>query len=169
MDDVVPSALQRLRAADIIRMAGLAVASMGQEYCRIGAVRATMRRGAKLLGIVDTSQLGDVSPPGATESTAAADQGPIEQHRCSVEVEIQSSSTWHASCTCSPNTVAMCRHAAALLYQWLAHPNTFVTPSSSSSRASSRTAPAKREGSSQATGEQRTAWQSVRQGGQVAL
>src|SRR5438270_14097572 len=101
MDDVVPSALQRLRAADIIRMAGLAAASMGQEYCRIGAVRATMRRGAKLLGIVDTSQLGDVSPPGATESTAAADQGPIEQHRCSVEVEIQSSSTWHSSCTCS--------------------------------------------------------------------
>ncbi|TMD67201.1 MAG: hypothetical protein E6I91_07690 [Chloroflexi bacterium] len=168
MDDVVPSALQRLRAADIIRVAGLTVASMGQEYCRIGAVRATMRRGAKLLGIVDTSHLGNVSPPGATGSPEATDQGPLEQHRCSVEVEIQSPGTWHSSCTCSPNAVAICRHAAALLYQWLAHPNTFVTPSSSSSRASSRTAPAKREGSSQATGEQRTAWQSVRQGGQVA-
>ncbi|TME63728.1 MAG: hypothetical protein E6I59_07740 [Chloroflexi bacterium] len=80
MDDVVPSALQRLRAADIIRMAGLAVASMGQEYCRIGAVRATMRRGAKLLGIVDTSHLGDVSLSGA-RGTAAADQGPVEQRR----------------------------------------------------------------------------------------
>ena len=167
MDDVVPSALQRLRAADIIRMAGLAVASMGQEYCRIGAVRATMRRGAKLLGIVDTSHLGDVSLPGA-RGTAATDQGPVEQRRCSVEVEIQSSSTWHASCTCSPNTVAMCQHAAALLYQWLAHPNTFVTPSSSSSRASSRTAPAKREGGNQATGGQSRALQSARQGGQVA-
>ena len=167
MDDVVPSALQRLRAADIIRMAGLAVASMGQEYCRIGAVRATMRRGAKLLGIVDTSHLGDVSLPGA-RGTAAADQGPVEQRRCSVEVEIQSSSTWHASCTCSPNTVAMCRHAAALLYQWLAHPNTFVTPSSSDFRTSSRTAPAKREGGNQATGGQSRALQSARQGGQVA-
>ncbi|TMC95960.1 MAG: hypothetical protein E6J11_12665 [Chloroflexi bacterium] len=167
MDDVVPSALQRLRAADIIRMAGLAVASMGQEYCRIGAVRATMRRGAKLLGIVDTSHLGDVSLAGA-RGTAAADQGPVEQRRCSVEVEIQSSSTWHASCTCSPNTVAMCRHAAALLYQWLAHPNTFVTPSSSDFRTSSRTAPAKREGGNQATGGQSRALQSARQGGQVA-
>ena len=167
MDDVVPSALQRLRAADIIRMAGLAVASMGQEYCRIGAVRATMRRGAKLLGIVDTSHLGDVSLAGA-RGTAAADQGPVEQRRCSVEVEIQSSSTWHASCTCSPNTVAMCRHAAALLYQWLAHPNTFVAPSSSDFRTSSRTAPAKREGGNQATGGQSRALQSARQGGQVA-
>ena len=167
MDDVVPSALQRLRAADIIRMAGLAVASMGQEYCRIGAVRATMRRGAKLLGIVDTSHLADVSLPGA-RGTAAADQGPVEQRRCSVEVEIQSSSTWHASCTCSPNTVAMCRHAAALLYQWLAHPNTFVAPSSSNFRTSSRTAPAKREGGNQATGGQSRALQSARQGGQVA-
>jgi len=167
MDDVVPSALQRLRAADIIRMAGLAVASMGQEYCRIGAVRATMRRGAKLLGIVDTSHLGDVSLPGA-RGTAAADQGPVEQRRCSVEVEIQSSSTWHASCTCSPNAVAMCRHAAALLYQWLVHPNTFVAPSSSDFRTSSRTAPAKREGGNQATGGQSRALQSARQGGQVA-
>ena len=167
MDDVVPSALQRLRAADIIRMAGLAVASMGQEYCRIGAVRATMRRGAKLLGIVDTSHLGDVSLPGA-RGTAATDQGPVEQRRCSVEVEIQSSSTWHASCTCSPNTVAMCRHAAALLYQWLVHPNTFVAPSSSDFRTSSRTAPAKREGGNQATGGQSRALQSARQGGQVA-
>ena len=167
MDDVVPSALQRLRAADIIRMAGLAVASMGQEYCRIGAVRATMRRGAKLLGIVDTSHLGDVSLSGA-RGTAAADQGPVEQRRCSVEVEIQSSSTWHASCTCSPNTVAMCRHAAALLYQWLVHPNTFVAPSSSDFRTSSRTAPAKREGGNQATGGQSRALQSARQGGQVA-
>jgi hypothetical protein len=167
MDDVVPSALQRLRAADIIRMAGLAVASMGQEYCRIGAVRATMRRGAKLLGIVDTSHLGDVSLPGA-RGTAVADQGPVEQRRCSVEVEIHSSSTWHASCTCSPNTVAMCRHAAALLYQWLAHPNTFVAPSSSDFRTSSRTAPATREGGNQATGGQSRALQSARQGGQVA-
>lgn len=167
MDDVVPSALQRLRAADIIRMAGLTVASMGQEYCRIGAVRATMRRGAKLLGIVDTSHLGNVSPPGATGSTEAIDQRSVEQHRCDTEVEIQSLSTWHSSCTCSPNAVAICRHAAALLYQWLAHPNTFVTPSSTSYHTSSRIAPDKREGVSQATGEQRTALQTVRQGGQI--
>ena len=72
MDDVVPSALQRLRAADIIRMAGLAVASMGQEYCRIGAVHATMRQGAKLLGIVDISHLGNVAT--AAQKVEAAEQ-----------------------------------------------------------------------------------------------
>src|SRR5712691_11889575 len=66
MDDVVPSALQRLRAADIIRVAGLAIASLGQEYCRIGAVHTTMRRGSQLLGIVDISNLAN----GSTASQA---------------------------------------------------------------------------------------------------
>src|SRR5947207_15141032 len=114
MDDVVPGVLQRLRAADIIRMAGLAVASMGQEYCLIGAVHAIMRRGAKLLGIVDASHLGNVAKAGATSSVAEPEQEAIEQHRYSVDVEIQSSSTWLASCSCSSDAAAICRHAAAL-------------------------------------------------------
>src|SRR2546421_5458454 len=156
MDDVVPGVLQRLRAADIIRMAGLAVASMGQEYCRIGAVHATMRRGTKLLGIVDASHLGNVSKAGAPGSVEAPEQGAIEQHRYSVEVEIQSASTWLASCSCSSDVAAICRHAAALLYQWLAHPTTFVSPFSSSSRTPEKTMATKRTGVSQSTGEQKT-------------
>jgi len=169
MDDVVPGVLQRLRAADIIRMAGLTVASMGQEYCRIGAVHATMRQGAKLLGIVDTSHLDTVAKAGATGSVEALEQKAIEQHRCSVEVEIQSSSTWLASCSCTPNAVAICRHAAALLYQWLAHPTAFVSPFSSSSRTPSWVMATRREGVSQSTGEQQTPLRSIHhQGGQIA-
>ncbi|HEY6410478.1 MAG TPA: hypothetical protein VIY29_23760, partial [Ktedonobacteraceae bacterium] len=139
MDDVVPSALQRLRAADIIRMAGLAVASMGQEYCRIGAVHATMRRGARLLGIVDTSHVGSVST--SLQRVDATEQVSTEQRRYSAEIEIQSSSTWFATCTCSPNISVICRHTAALLYQWLAHPLAFVSASSTStfSRAATTT------------------------------
>ena len=53
MEDVVPGALQRLREADIISMAGLTGASLGQEYCRIGAVHSTKRQGPRLTGIVD--------------------------------------------------------------------------------------------------------------------
>src|SRR5881296_312004 len=106
MDDVVPSALQRLRAADIIRMAGLAVASLGQEYCRIGAVQATMRHGAKLMGIVDMSNV----PHGTQETTTSptnTNRGeaiePVlpEHHRYVVEVEIQSPTIWVANCTCN--------------------------------------------------------------------
>ncbi|HAT44694.1 MAG TPA: hypothetical protein DCS90_06270, partial [Ktedonobacter sp.] len=161
--------LQRLRAADIIRMAGLTVASMGQEYCRIGAVHATMRQGAKLLGIVDTSHLDTVAKAGATGSVEALEQKAIEQHRCSVEVEIQSSSIWLASCSCTPNAVAICRHAAALLYQWLAHPTAFVSPFSSSSRTPSWVMATRREGVSQSTGEQQTPLRSIHhQGGQIA-
>ena len=82
MDDVVPSALQRLRAADIIRMAGLSIASLGQEYCRIGAVQATMRRGAQLRGIVDISNLVNgsaASPANTAETTEQTEQ--TEQNR----------------------------------------------------------------------------------------
>jgi hypothetical protein len=164
MDDVVPSALQRLRAADIIRMAGLAVASMGQEYCRIGAVHATMRRGARLLGIVDTSHVGSVST--ATQRVDATEQAPTEQHRCSAEIEIQSSSTWFATCSCSPNASVICRHTAALLYQWLAHPLSFVSVSSTS--ASGRTAPSTLQALDRSTVGQKNPLQSVGRSGQIA-
>ena len=52
MENIVPGALQRLRAADIIRMAGLASASLGQEYCRTGSIHGTQRQGARISGIV---------------------------------------------------------------------------------------------------------------------
>ena len=53
MENVAPNNLQRLRAADIIRMAGLTAASVGQEYYRSGAVHSLSRQGALLLGVVE--------------------------------------------------------------------------------------------------------------------
>ena len=147
MDDVVPITLQRLRAADIIRVAGLAVASLGQEYSRIGAVHGTMRRGLQLLGIVDTTSLGYEQDATATNPTVGAQfitptpsipptpptplasptsTTPGEQHRYVVDVELQTAGTWMPNCTCSPGSASMCSHAAALLYQWLAHPKSFT-------------------------------------------
>ncbi len=128
MDDVVPNALKHLRASDIIRMAGLAAASLGQEYCRLGAVQATMRRGALLLGVIDMSKWehGTGAYP-ANRSIAAEDVQP-EQQRYSVDIEIQSSNNWQAHCSCSPTSGVICRHVTALLYEWLARPETF-TPS----------------------------------------
>ncbi|MEO8956340.1 MAG: hypothetical protein ABI396_04535 [Ktedonobacteraceae bacterium] len=127
MDDVVPNTLQRLRAADIIRVAGLAVASLGQEYSRIGAVHATMRRGTQLLGIVDTTNVTHEEAATATDAVEAAKQEATGQHRCVVDVELQSSNAWITNCTCSPNSHQLCRHAAALLYQWLAQPQSFTS------------------------------------------
>src|SRR6266480_1787993 len=164
MDDVVPSARQRLRAADIIRMAGLAIASMGQEYCRIGAVHATMRRGAKLLGIVDTSHLGNVAT--ATQRVEATEQGLTDQHRYSAEIEVQSSSTWLATCSCSPDSSIICRHTAALLYQWLANPLSFV--SESAAHVASKPATTKRQVVGRSIGEQKTPLQAVDRPGQVS-
>ena len=138
MDDVVPNTLQRLRAADIIRAAGLAVASLGQEYSRIGAVSATMRWGAKLLGIVDTSSMVAEEDVSTTGTVGAAEQGTVSQRRCAVDVELQTSSSWIINCTCHPNTHTLCSHAAALLYYWLAQPQAF-TPDSSVSPSSAAT------------------------------
>ena len=84
MNDVVPSALQRLRAADIIRVAGLAIASLGQEYCRIGAVHETMRQGTQLLGVVDTTNMHNASTASATKRVETIEQAEQhrQQHRC---------------------------------------------------------------------------------------
>jgi hypothetical protein len=120
MDEVVPGALQRLRAADIIRMAGLGVASLGQEYSRVGAVRATRRRGAQLSGIVDLARA-----RGAAGITGYDEQGAL---RYSVDVELLDASNWIAACSCTPGSTAVCAHAAALLYEWLARPSTFDNP-----------------------------------------
>ncbi len=124
MDDVVPSALQRLRASDIIRMAGLAAASLGQEYCHLGAVQATTRRGAQLYGSVDLSHWGHST--GVTQAnTEAVEHAPPEIQRYHVDVEIASSTSWQAHCSCSSPMAAICRHVAALLYTWLARPEAF--------------------------------------------
>lgn len=126
MSDVMPGILQRLRAADIIRMAGLQVASLGQEYARKGAVHATKRQGARLLGIVDGPRI--VREAGATK------QEEVEHARYAVEVELQNANSWLLTCTCRPSSLplpaapgTLCQHAAALLYQWLAHPSAFTS------------------------------------------
>ncbi len=131
MDDVVPSVLQRLRAADIIRMAGLSAASLGQEYARIGAVHSTKRQGARLSGVVDVPGAShsdaastEINAEGAEQADARADtrDRPL---RCMVEVEIRGGNTWSIACSCHATTT-ICQHAAALLYQWLTHPLSFV-------------------------------------------
>jgi hypothetical protein len=127
MDDVVPSFLQHFRAGDILRVAGLAVASAGQEFCRAGAVQATMRQGSKLLGTVDTSLLAHRKSSTAHNRANNTDQ-PIPAQQCyEVSLEVESDSSWTSYCSCSPGSALPCAHAAALLYQWLAHPTTFFT------------------------------------------
>src|SRR6266487_3588647 len=143
MFDVVPGALQRLREADIVSMAGLTVASLGQEYCRIGAVYATKRQRARLSGIVEVSNtfLGQAalttSSSKETEQVTASIPG-----RYSVEVEIRDRVSCNVTCTCNQSPTRssiVCPHAAALLYHWLAHPLTFTIPPPTS--ASSVTLP----------------------------
>ncbi len=120
MQNIVPGALQRLRAADIIRMAGLGAAAAGQEYYRSGAVHNTQRQGARLAGVVEVPH----------SNTSAAEVPTVEKHSYSVEVEIQSVSSWVGSCQCGQSTeLVLCVHAAALLYQWLARPVVFVASS----------------------------------------
>ncbi len=125
MDNVVPGALQRLRAADIIRMAGLAAASTGQEYCRTGAVHSTQRQGARISGMVNAPHVVDAltAEPGADHASPMA----ANQHHCPVEVEIHNAHSWTSTCPCRTNAPLLCVHAAALLYQWLAHPGAFVS------------------------------------------
>jgi hypothetical protein len=131
MYDVVPGALQRLREADIVSMAGLTVASLGQEYCRIDAVYATKRQGARLSGIVEVPN----TPPGqaasTTNSTEETEQANLSSPgRYSVAVEIRDRISCSVACTCSQSLAqssVVCSHAAALLYLWLAHPLTFIT------------------------------------------
>ncbi len=120
MDEVVSGALQRLRAADVIRMAGLAIASLGQEYSRVGAVRAAARRGAQLSGVVDLSH--------ARGAAGIAGYDEQEALRYSVDVELLDANTWIVDCSCTPGSSAVCAHAAALLYEWLARSSAFGVP-----------------------------------------
>jgi Helicase conserved C-terminal domain len=142
MYDVVPGTLQRLREADIVGMAGLTLASLGLEYCRIGAVHATKRQGARLSGIVEVSNShfnqGASTTNGAKE-TGQAPLTPLELY--SVEVEMRDHISCNVNCTCSQSAAqspVVCAHAAALLYAWLAHPLTFKPPTTSISSSTSQ-------------------------------
>lgn len=123
MKDLVPGTLQRLRAADIIRMAGLNAASLGQEYARAGAVHETKRQGAKLSGFVEI-------PRSSTNLLSEPDEDPdvSEPRRFVVDVEVQGTGSWTSNCSCNARTSLLCAHAAALLYRWLSHFAEFEMP-----------------------------------------
>ncbi len=173
MDNVVPGPLRRLREADIIDLAGLESAALGQEYYRIGAVHTTMHQGSQITGIVDVplspaNNASGVRLPGSVDISDLAHEkaaSPTKEvmaawevqevqttkdvdaqpGRYAVKVELGDSSKWNAICTCNTPKASsnICPHAAALLYQWLAHPTTFVSPHADSSHgsASERMAP----------------------------
>ncbi len=138
MENVVPGVLQRLRATDIIHMAGLASASLGQEYYRIGAVQRTQRQGVRLAGVVSiphthrktalTTNASSVETQ--TTNIVGISQTSSQSTDYPVDLEIQSITEWENRCPCGqhpPIMPTICPHAAALLYQWLARPMTFVT------------------------------------------
>jgi hypothetical protein len=131
MENVVPVVLQRLRAADIIRMAGLSVAALGQEYERLGGVRQAQRQDTYLTGVVIVPRLPDV-----TLEVAATASNPVdgyssllaEDHRYQYtpEIILDSLTDWRSTCTCNTSSSALCAHACALLYHWINHPYSFT-------------------------------------------
>src|SRR5437667_5589020 len=133
MYDVVPGALQRLREADIVSMAGLMVASLGQEYFRKGAVHATKRQGALLSGIVEISNTTLNQTASTTDSTLETQQAIISSPGSYVtEIELRDRLSSNVTCSCKQPGVkseVVCSHAAALLYCWLAHPLNFQVAS----------------------------------------
>ena len=122
MENVVPGVLQRLRAADILRMAGLNAAALGQEYCRAGFVQETRRQGAKLFGVINSVHSDNISTSSNYEGDSRT--GP-KIYTC--EVEVKDPTSWISQCTCNAETALLCPHAAALLYLWLSHSSVFVT------------------------------------------
>jgi hypothetical protein len=134
MDNAVPAVLQRLRAADIVRMVGLKVASLGQEYYRLGAVQQTQRQGHRLSGVVNVPRVPVVLDDREAKTTNAVDDLTaleVKEHSCIVEIVLESSTSWKNFCTCDVSPSTLCAHAAALLYQWLFRPFSFTTSSSS--------------------------------------
>ncbi len=136
MENVVPSILQRLRATDIIHMAGLAAAALGQEYYRIGAVHTTQRQGMRIAGVVDVPHASRKAalPTNTVAVEPHTDNGNASSSARStaypVDLEIQSITQWENRCPCGqhpPTVPTICPHAAALLYQWLARPMVFMT------------------------------------------
>ncbi|HEY1353240.1 MAG TPA: hypothetical protein VGF67_26815 [Ktedonobacteraceae bacterium] len=129
MDDIVPDVLQRLHGADVISMAGLTGASLGQEYCRRGYVSLMRRQGTRLSGVVvvpeafadireepEESELQEEESPAATSSF---------QH-FEVTVDVMSSAACQVVCSCGKQATVICIHAAALLNQWMRQPQSFI-------------------------------------------
>ncbi len=136
MYDIVPGALQRLREADIVSMAGLTVASLGLKYSREGAVYTTKRKGAWLSGVVEVPDIPSNQEVLTTNTTKEIEQAIIARY--AVEVEIRDRISCSVNCTCGQSPAQssiVCPHAAALLYYWLAHPVDFTTVPVSSSPA----------------------------------
>ncbi len=134
MENVVPAVLQRLRAADIIRMAGLSVAALGQEYERLGAVQQAQRQGNHLSSVVNVPHIADFSLEIAATTTNTVDGHSFsksEDHDHTTEVILESPTVWKSACTCSVGSSALCSHACALLYHWISHPFSFSVPAES--------------------------------------
>lgn len=132
MHDVVPGVLQRLREADIVGLAGLAGASLGQEYCRSGHVSTTKRRGAHLSGIVTIPGISPKAEDTQTDAEQLADKQELSQtinpvQHFEIEVEVLAHASCQVTCTCGIQATLICTHAAALLYQWVNRSHTFVS------------------------------------------
>lgn len=132
MDDIVPGALQRLREADIVGLAGLSGASLGQEYARSGCVSVAKRQETHLSGVIT---IPDTSPelkmrvhleqPKNTDEHSSASS--TSTQRFEVDAEVLSQSLCQAVCTCGNQATMICVHAAALLYQWIYHSSAFLS------------------------------------------
>ncbi|WP_136625219.1 hypothetical protein [Dictyobacter kobayashii] len=125
MENGVPGALQRLRAADILRMAGLNAASLGQEYNRTGMLRNMQRQGARLRGLVDLPLSTDPLDAAFDEHDVAIQDSTTTARSYTVEVDVVSTTAWPSSCSCGEAGALLCPHGAALLYRWLAQPVAF--------------------------------------------
>src|SRR5207302_10912880 len=97
-----------------------------KEYCRTGMVHNMQRQGVRLYGTVDVPHLSPTIAASPTNEAESLKPTALSQHRYTVEVEIESSTSCKSTCLCSPNTLTLCPHAAALLYQWLARPAAFA-------------------------------------------
>src|SRR5258708_20867764 len=131
MYDVVPGALQRLREADLVCMAGLTAVSLGQEYCRRDGAQGTTRRGAPLSGIVEVPNTPCNQEASTAISTKETEEAkPSTPGRYNVEVEMRDRLSCLVTCTFNQSPTqssVVCQHAAALLYYWIAHPMAFRT------------------------------------------
>ncbi len=124
MQEIIPRALQRLRIADVVHMVGLTSASIGQEFARLGVVQDRRRDEGRLSALVDTTSESAEHVTAAIASADASGPGP-GRYTVVVSVEGPDDPDWRSECSCgSPDL--FCVHAAALLYDWLAHPQNFV-------------------------------------------
>lgn len=129
INDVVPVALQRLREADIVNLAGLTDASLGQAYARSGYVSAARRQGARLSGVVTLPGLllGAESVQAEQTVDAIRTSEPSLVSRFEVEVEVLRRDSCQVVCTCGRTALLICVHSAALLYHWVNRSHAFVS------------------------------------------